>query len=165
VFRGVTHSTVFSADNSSLQPHILLLYDPSCYLSIYSRVSKVLLSLHLSRIKDDMHLSPLRSELHSSHVIFQHLVTLIIFPEQWSLWCFSLYNSRQASYAKQNSINLTCDFVIMSSLMLLPLPQAKIGYSLQSLIPIYSEIFDICLTVHHWYKWYKHQLDATITVY
>ena len=25
--------------------------------------------------------------------------------------------------------------------------------------------FDICLTVHHWYKWYKHQLDATIMVY
>ena len=25
--------------------------------------------------------------------------------------------------------------------------------------------FDICLTMHHWYKWYKHQLDATITVY
>ena len=25
--------------------------------------------------------------------------------------------------------------------------------------------FDICLTVHHWNKWYKHQLDATITVY
>jgi len=24
---------------------------------------------------------------------------------------------------------------------------------------------DICLTVHHWYKWYKHQLDITITVY
>jgi hypothetical protein len=24
---------------------------------------------------------------------------------------------------------------------------------------------DICLTVYHWYKWYKHQLDATITVY
>ena len=26
-------------------------------------------------------------------------------------------------------------------------------------------IFDICLTVHHWYKWYKHQLDGTITAY
>jgi hypothetical protein len=25
--------------------------------------------------------------------------------------------------------------------------------------------FDICLTVHHWHIWYKHQLDATITVY
>ena len=25
--------------------------------------------------------------------------------------------------------------------------------------------FDICLTVNHWYKLYKHQLDATITVY
>ena len=25
--------------------------------------------------------------------------------------------------------------------------------------------FDICLTMRRWYEWYKHQLDATITVY
>jgi hypothetical protein len=29
----------------------------------------------------------------------------------------------------------------------------------------YSDEYVICLTVHHWYKWYKHQLDATITAY
>ena len=28
-----------------------------------------------------------------------------------------------------------------------------------------NSAFDICLTVHHWYKCYKHQLDATVTVY
>jgi len=28
-----------------------------------------------------------------------------------------------------------------------------------------SRELDICLTVHHWYKWYKEQLDATIMVY
>lgn len=81
VFRGVTHSTVFPADNSSLQPHTLLLRYPSCCLSIYSRVSEVVLSLHLFRMKDCIHLSPLQSALHSSHVIVHHLTTLIIFAE------------------------------------------------------------------------------------
>jgi len=89
-------------------------------------------------MKDDMHLSPLQSELHSSHVIFHHLVTLIIFPEQWSLWCFSLCNSCEASCLKQNSIKVACYCVIMSSTLLLPLPRVKIGYSLPCLILIYS---------------------------
>jgi hypothetical protein len=74
IFRGITHSTVLAAGESSPQSHILLLCDPSCHRPIYSMVTEMVHSLQLFRIKYDIHFSfPKRALFLACHLpLFGH---------------------------------------------------------------------------------------------